>query len=314
MNRTVILIAVLPVLLWANSFDRLKDTIQVDSVILYNPVLTTSLSLVPGGGLLYTKHYAKGSVFLATEVLIGTQAVMRHNWYRESFKPYNIASHFYDSLYTEFHKDSIGEKDTVGLMSARNSRDLREFDIEDTRTDWLNWSTWFGGIFLWNLGSSLDASNQFTGEPFPEPKRAGGLSAIPFTGAGQFYNGEISKASMFATVQIGCLISAINFQRLMNDAEAYENSLRALPDSLYFKIPPEERDQWRGRYNDAQRSRTMFMWYGVFFYIFGIADASVDAHLNGFNEHFDITGGVDPMEGKISLTLSGTFGKSSVYQ
>ncbi len=314
MKRTLILITILTSLLWANPFERLDDSLEVDSVILYNPALTTSLSIIPGGGLFYTKRYAKGTVFLGMEALMGSQAVMRHRWYRESYKPYNIASDYYDSLFADLGTIEGTIKDSINVMSARNSRDLREYEIEKARIDWLNWSTWFGGIFIWNLGSALDASNQFTGEPFPEPKRAGGLSAIPFTGAGQFYNGEISKGAMFATVQIGCMISAINFSRLMKDAEEYKENLLALPDSIYVQLPSNEKDEWNGKYEAAQRSRTMFMWYGVFFYMFGIADAAVDAHLAGFEDHFEISGAVDPIEGKMSFTLNGEFGKNYVYR
>ncbi len=313
MKRTLILITLLTSLIWADNFQILDDEIQQDPIVTYNPAITTSLSIIPGGGLFYSRHFAKGGLFLSTEVLLGTGAVARHRSYRDAFKPFQNASRSYDSLYREFSNALPDNQDTVALMSARNNRDLLEFEIEKKRIDWLNWSTWFTGVYLWNIGSALDASNQFSGVEFPEPKRAAALAAIPFSGAGQMYNGEISKGAMFASIQIGCLISAINFQRLMNDAEQYEDNLEALPDSLYHKIPDGERSDWQTKFESAQTSRTMFMWYGLFFYLFGIADATVDAHLNGFEEHFDISGAVDPVDGRISLTLSGEFGSNSTF-
>ncbi len=308
MKRTLLLITILTSVLMANTFQILEDQVEQDSIVKYNPAITSALSVIPGGGLFYSRHFAKGGLFLSTEVLLGTGAVSRHRSYRNAYEPFHNSSRSYDSLYREFNSALDDDRDTVGLMSARNHRDLLEFEIEKKRIDWLNWSTWFTGVYIWNIGSAIHASNHFTGEQYPETKRAAALSAIPFTGAGQMYNGEISKGAMFATVQIGCLISAINFQRLMNDAEDFENNLQALPDSLYHKIPDGERGDWKAKFESAQRSRTMFLWYGIFFYLFGIADASVDAHLSGFEKHFDISGAVDPIDGRMSLTLSGDFG------
>ena len=284
---------------WANTFEKLEDTVEVDSVRLYNPYLTTSLSLIPGAGQIYTKHYTKGGIFFATELLMGTQSLMRWRWYHQSFDTYYAASKYYDSTLTEFNKipdSSVTATDSTNLALAYHSKYLSEFDIEKSRIDYINWSTWFGGIFLWNLIDAAGVSNRFDGVDNPSPKRAALLSAIPFTGAGQFYNGQFFKGAMVSVVEIACMVSAINLQGIMNLSEEYPISMKAENEDLYNMIPYANQQEWNGRFDNAARTRTMFMWYGVIFYLYGIVDAMVDAHLHNFDSHFKITANVSPID------------------
>lgn len=298
----------------ANSFDLLKESEVEDTLPVYKPGVTTALSLIPGGGQIYTRHFAKGGIFLGTELLMAGQTYIRWKDFHDAYDPYYDAKNLYDSLYNHYSllpPENVTLSDSTLLIRAMNDRDIREFDIEARRIDYVNYAAWFGGIYLWNLVDGFGVSNVFQGVENPTPKRAALLSAIPFTGAGQFYNGNFFKGAMVSVVEIGCMITAINFQRLMNDAEEYEDRLSAMPDSLYQKVPRSEREQWETRYKNASTDRTKFMWYGIFFYIYGIADAAVDAHLHGFDRHFHITGGVDPVDGKMSFALSGEFGSRS---
>ncbi len=310
--RFFILVLCLVFSLSANSFDQLNEKITEDTLPLYHPGVTTALSIIPGGARIYTGRYKRAALFFGVELLMGSQAYMRWRWYHDAYEPYYDARSKYDSLYSHVYSGTLSAPDSVQELSKMasliNRRDLLEFDIEKARTDYLNWSVWFGGIYLWNLVDAVGASNRFQGAENPTPKRAALLSAIPFTGAGQFYNGRFFKGAMVSVVEIACMISAINFTNLRDKAEEYENNLMDLPDSLYHKIPTNELSSWSGRYDNASRSRTMFMWYGVFFYLYGIADAAVDAHLHGFERNFDITGGLDPLNGKISMAFSGEFG------
>ncbi len=310
--KQLLLVLSLIISLSANSFEQLKESEVEDTIPLYNPAVTTSLSLLPGGGQFYTRHFAKGGIFLAAELLMGTQAYNYWVDFHDAYKPYYEKRDVYDSIYSEFIKipdTTIAKADTVTLISALNQRDLAEYDIEQKRIDYINYSAWFTGIYLWNLVDAFGGSNRFPGAENPSPRRAAALSAIPFSGAGQFYNGEWFKGAMVSVVEIGCMVTAINFQRLMNDAEGYEDNLRALPDSSFYKIPYSEQEQWRARYDDASTSRSMFMWYGVFFYLYGVVDAMVDAHLHDFDRNFHITGGVDPVDKKMNFAFSGEFGK-----
>ncbi len=310
--KQLLLIFTLVASLFANSFDQLKEAVTEDSIRLYNPGVTTALSIIPGGGQIATKHFTKGGIFLATELILGTSAFKYWEDYHDAFKPYYKQRNYYDSLNTAFlliPDSSATEEDTINLVKARHQRDLFEFDIEEKRTDYINYSAWFAGVYIWNFVDAIGVSNQFQGNQNPDPRRAGALSAIPFTGAGQIYNGSWFKAGLVSVVEIGCMVSAINFQRLMKDAQDYEKELKQLPDSVYYKIPLEERQAWKNNHNNAKESRTMFMWYGIFFYLYGITDAIVDAHMHGFDRNFHITGGVDPIDKKMNFAFTGEFGK-----
>jgi len=307
MKSIVTLLLLVSFLFPASQFDRLVDQFEsTDTVKLYNPAVTTALSIIPGGGQLYTQHYTRGSLFLGMSLLMGTQSVMRWNWYHWAKDDKQTISNSYDSLLRKL--PTPDSKDSILILSALHDTKLAEFDTERARIDWINWSGWFAGIYAWNLVDAIGCSNRFDGVENPSPKRATLLSAIPFTGAGQFYNGKFFKGAMLSTVQLGCLYSAINFQRVMNSAEKFENELSALPDSSYAKVNYGDRQVWQGRYDAAARSRTMFMWYGVIFYLYGLADASVDAHLHNFERHFQISSSVNPIDGRISFGLNGTFG------
>ncbi len=309
--KQLLLVLTLIFSLSANSFKQLEEEPTEDTLRLYKPTVTASLSLLPGGGQFYTRHFTKGGIFLATELLMGTQAYNYWTSFHDAYKPYYAQKAIYDSLHTEYlntPSSLIKPEQTNTLTSARNRRDLTEYDIERTRIDYINYSAWFTGIYLWNIVDAIGASNQYPGASNPDPRRAAALSAIPFTGAGQFYNGSWFKGAMVSVVEIGCMVTAINFQRLMNDGNEYEKNLRALPDSSFHKIPLAEQLQWENRFDDASTSRTMFMWYGVFFYLYGIADAMVDAHMHGFDRNFHIAGAIDPIEGKMNFAFSTEFG------
>lgn len=316
--RVLLLILSIVVLVCAeqSTFDQLLDPPVEDSVRLYNPVVTGALSLVPGGGQIYTKHFTKGGLFLGTELLLGGIAFDRWQKFHDAYDPLYEAQEdlrlFVDSI---SNKESLERKDTVTYLQKWDFVNRREFAVEERRVEYYNYATWFGGVYLWNLVDGVGVSNRFKGSRNPSPKRAALLSAIPFTGAGQFYNGSFFKGAMVSVVEIGCMLSAINFQGLMDDAEEYGNMLKAeLPDTgNYDRDLNNEINYWEDQFKSIQKRRTRFMWYGVFFYLYGVADAAVDAHLHGFERNFDISGGVDPVNDEFSLSFSGEFGRRRVY-
>lgn len=300
-----------------STFDQLLDPLVEDTVQQYNPVVTGALSLVPGGGQIYTKSFTKGGLFLGTELLLGGIAYDRWQKFHDAYKPLYEAKEEYqilsDSL-AGMNPDSLGKSDTVNLIRSWDFVNKREFAVEERRIEYYNYAVWFGGVYLWNLIDGVGSSNLFSGAEQPTPRRAALLSAIPFTGAGQFYNGSFFKGAMVSVVEIGCMLSAINFQRLENKAENYGNMLnRELPDSgNYDKDLVNELKYWEDQFGGIQKRKTRFMWYGVFFYLYGIADAAVDAHLHGFERNFDISGNVDLVNDEFTLSFSGEFGKRRV--
>lgn len=320
MKKLLLLILSATSLFAANQFDRLVDKFESgDTVKLYKPSTTMALSLIPGGGQYYTHHFARGSMFLGTELLMGSQTALRYKWYTYAKDGRERWSKRYDSLSlklrTKLDTISVTNKteihsDSVQVVTALYEKKLREFEADRAKIDFVNWAGWFGGIYAWNLIDGLGCSNQFKGVENPSPKRAALLSMIPFTGAGQFYNGSFKKGAMVSVVQLGCMYSAINFHQIAKKAKQYDKELIALPDSAYNMLSPGDRKSWEGKSDAARRSQTMFMWYGVIFYLYGMADAAVDAHMYDFENHFKITSGVDPIDGRISFALTGNFGRS----
>lgn len=295
-----------------STFDQLLDPLVEDTIPLYNPAVTGALSLVPGGGQIYTKSFTKGGLFLGTELLLGGIAYDRWQKFHDAYDPIYEAQEelrlFTDSI---VGIDSLTRGDTVTYLKKWDFVNKREFAVEERRIEYYNYATWFGGVYLWNLIDGVGSSNLFKGTENPTPRRAALLSAIPFTGAGQFYNGSFFKGAMVSVVEIGCMLSAINFQRLQNSAEDYGDMLgQELPDSgNYDQDLVNELKYWEDQFKSLQKRKTRFMWYGVFFYLYGIADAAVDAHLHSFERNFDISGNVDLVNDEFTLSFSGEFGK-----
>ncbi len=322
----------------------------------YNPLLTTGLSLIPGGGQIYTGHMIRGPLFLGSEIILGSVAFSRWQRYRDN---YDLLYEAEDSLrssrdkfhnkdfgtptqnfepelepdplkegatakdstkYTEQKKrydryekslDSLNKaivnynnkfvKDTV---LALNDYKLAEYDNREAKYSYYNYATWFGGIYLWNLADGFGVANRFKGVKNPNPKKAAWLSAIPFTGAGQLYNGDIFKAGLVSTMELGCLFSALRYMDLMDFAEEGYRAVANDSNSVKILTDADERKEWQNRYEDAAKIRTRFIWYGVIFYIYGIFDAYVDAELYEFRDKFDILATYDPITEDIGFNLT----------
>jgi hypothetical protein len=320
------------------SFNLIEDSLEIEKTKRrdgeFNPILTTALSLIPGGGQLYTGHFTRSGLFLGTETILGFRGLEGWKDYRKSIDEnkisltnYNKSIKTYDDsiiIYNykidsliEFNNKldlidyNLPEFDTtsyeIEILKAKNSYQLSKYDILNQKLRYFyNPTIWFGGIGIWNLIDGYGVSNHFKGsrDSVRVPKKAALLSAIPFSGAGQVYNGKLFKAGLVSTVQIGCLLSAINFNTLMNEAE--DMYLELSEDSLYKYSPDlsSERSAWKNKYKTAAGYRTTFIWYGVIFYFYGVFDGLADAHLHKFDDKFDITAEFNPIENEITGQFS----------
>jgi hypothetical protein len=187
-------------------------------------------------------------------------------------------------------------------MLLTNKIALAEFDNLHNKARYYNASAFFGAIGVWNLLDAAGISKRVSGVENPNPRAAMALSAIPFTGAGQFYNGDWFKAGLVIASQTAFVFGGVQFQTLMNKSQKYVEELSA--DSSFQYLDKRYRiDEWRNRYNDASRRRTTFFWYAVISYIYGMTDAYVDAALHNFEKRFDISAGFDPMENELALGI-----------
>jgi hypothetical protein len=160
----------------------------------------------------------------------------------------------------------------------------------------------FAAVGIWNILDAAGTSNVILGAENPNPKRAMALSAIPFSGAGQFYNGEWFKAGLVIATQTMFVFSGVQYQYLMKKSQDFPAQLSR--DSTFQDIPKNLRtDAWRNRYSDAAQRRTMFFWYAVIFYIYGMTDAYVDASLYRFEKRFDISAGFLSKDNEIAFNF-----------
>ena len=312
------------------SFDHLDDTVAELSLPTYNPVLTTSLSLVPGLGQYATRHGGKGTLFLGVNALFWSQAIIKY----QAIDAYTRSITYTDTLaslkteidsveidYWAIYHDTLLDSlvredalDTVGssLMGLESSYGLIEINQMHKKASTQNWFIWAGSMYMWNLIDGYGVSNHMRVSTKRTPRKAAFLSAIPFTGAGQWYNGDPFKAGLVSASQIGFFVSAINFSLLRRDIERrgvgiYDYADMLMPDGSTRLVGSINRDAWQSQYKKVGDIRTQFLWYGFIFYMYGIVDAYVDAHLSDFNEKFDITGGYTPWDKKMAFTFSMKF-------
>lgn len=287
--------------------DRIVDP-EVEAVdTAGKPGVTIALSIIPGGGQMYQREFIRGGLFLGFEALFGSIAINRWQSYHGNLRMLDTLQSNYAQLI------SVPEFDTAQALDTLMAIERRAYEAQRMKMLHRNYTAWFAGLYAWNLFDAVGYSGIIRGVSNPNPRRAAALSAIPFLGLGQLYNGKAYKAGLVWAMQIGCMTSAINFQRLMNECGEREIALKsssyhdAKAVSISYKGTIER--EWSGAYDSATRSRTMFMWYGVIFYLYGILDAYVDAHLHGFESKFDIVGGFDPFNEEFGLNLTYDFGK-----
>lgn len=278
----------------------LSETPEADSVRTYNPLFTTSLSLIPGGGQLATKHFTKGFLFLGSEGITGWIAFSQWQDFRES---YDNIHRWQDSLRVLKSKEEFLPKDT---MYVTNKIKLAEFDTKLKRARYYNASAFFGAVGVWNLLDAVGVSERVLGVENPNPRVAMALSAIPFSGAGQFYNGDWFKAGLVIATQTAFAFGGVQFQMMMHKSEKYREDLAA--DSSFQFLDRDDRiTDWKNRYKNAAQRRTMFFWYSIIFYIYGMTDAYVDAALHNFERRFDITADFNPADNSAAVGFTWKF-------
>lgn len=307
-KKLVLLLGIIVLPLCAKrGIDRIVEDAPETVDTLGKPGVTIALSLIPGGGQIYQRDFIHGGLFLGFEALLGSVAIDRWQKYHISLdRADTLQQHYLSILQTP-------DFDTLAAMDTLIALEKMRYDASRKKRLHRNYSAWFAGLYAWNLFDAVGYSGVIKRVENPNPRRAAALSAIPFLGLGQLYNGKSYKAGLVWAMQIGCMSSAINFQRLMNEAEDRQTGLLASSYMATDAVPRSYEGAiekyWENSYNSAARSRTMFMWYGVMFYLYGILDAYVDAHLYNFDSKFDIVGAYNPLDEEIGFTLTYDFGK-----
>lgn len=261
--------------------------------------LAGSLSLLlPGAGQFYTRQYFKGSIVMASEALtIG------------------IALYWYDSYKTfgDKKKPLLLKADTssgAARLKLLNDAMMTEFDARRAKYRMINALAWSGGIYAYGF---LNAIGKATIDDHSEKSslKAGLLSAIPGLGLGQWYNGSISKAGLIFMGQMSLGVAAANYHRLMTKAEREKKKLDDL-DTLDNKMFIEMKNsgyltRWENERQGAFKNRNAFLWYSIFYYMYGIFDAVVDAQLHDYPEKMKLYPDLVPSGQGVELRLHYNF-------
>ncbi|MCX7727745.1 MAG: DUF5683 domain-containing protein, partial [Chitinispirillaceae bacterium] len=152
-----------------------------EKFLIRNPVLVGSMSLLPGGGQLYSRHYIKGGLFIGSEILLGSVAFFWHNTHKQ-----RLDNSF---LYSKLSEMAPNEKES---LSMRELAFLWNYDARVAKYSRDNAISWFIGAYVFNIFDALECSNFFKNDEKKEPAKAAYFGIIP--GGGQIYNGALSKA------------------------------------------------------------------------------------------------------------------------
>jgi hypothetical protein len=276
-----------------------KDTVrtalhsQIKIDIPFKPYKAGLLSaILPGAGQCYTGHYYKSGMFFIAETVIGC---MCYNFaYEKKYFHDNTQSaldsviSYKDSIYvkTSTTTGSTGEDSTYYDSTFLGTHYKMKYDYQkfletENNSYYYQSLIWLIGVYYWNILDAVKNTGYFANDNTRNPATAGWLSAIPVLGLGQFYNGELSKAGMVFTVQLSMCYMVYNYNDLMRTCE--KNLSRICTPGT-----PESRDadsagmasKWESKRSDAFKNRNMWGWYAIAFYIYGILDAVVDAHLH----------------------------------
>jgi hypothetical protein len=250
-------------------------------------------ALLPGCGQVYTGHYYKGSMFFAAETILG---FVCYNYYSQDKYFHDNTMRLFDSVTS--YKDSILIKSSTIRNKAntedstysdstfyethyRMQYDYQKFLERENRSVLYQGIIWLSGLYYWNILDAIKCSGFFNNNNVRDPAKAGWLSAVPVLALGQFYNGELSKAGMIFTVQLSMGYMVYNYNNTMRICENHIRQISTPGTREGRDVDSADMaSKWESKRSDAFKNRNMWGWYSIAFYMYGILDAVVDAHLH----------------------------------
>ncbi|MFP4014442.1 MAG: DUF5683 domain-containing protein [Chitinispirillaceae bacterium] len=242
-------------------------------------------AVLPGAGQFYAGHPYRGGTFLALEAVSGGVALF---WHAEENRRRVEVERFRDSV--RFCEEAAlgleGEAFDLMMLRAGNFSIYREralFEARQARLTSYNALAWMMGGYVFNLMDAAGESGLWVEPGLRDPQKAGWLAAIPGLGLGQLYNGSPSKAGMVFMTQFSLGVMAFNNHRMMSGAQEQYNRMRD-STSAQYDHRLEHLGYWKDQYDQAFSRRNSYLWYSLFFYLYTIFDAVVDAHLSDYEE------------------------------
>lgn len=282
----------------------------------HSPLLAGGASLIiPGMGQIYTGRYARGTIFLSAEAIMGIVAYTRYDYYL--FKKDLLEAAQQEVAVRRNTLDQLQDQDEItdsteleNALSAWQIAFLEEqvesYNLEFSKRGLYNSLLWLGGTHIYNIMDAIASTNAFKDNEPRNPPLAGALSAIPFLGLGQIYNGAISKAGLVLLSQGALAGLAYNYDYLRREAEDY---LLELLDSETVSETLKENYQgvWQSKIRNAVQLRNTYLWYGLLFYMYGIFDAVVDAHLHDIEDRMKLRPDLSVSAERVGLHLNLVF-------
>lgn len=309
------------------------DSAPPDSQVIRNPWVAGALSaVIPGAGQMYTRSYVKGPLYLVSEVGLGLYAANRFRaaekfdddikrfnreyerlrdslpgpdtsaWYR-----WETITDSVDTAGMVVWSDTVADS-IIGPTVYRMARDTAMLKRDKLRNSAYQSLWWGASCHMYCILDALEKSGRFRNDEPRNPKAAGWLSAIPFLGLGQWYNGRLSKAGMIFMVQTSTALMAYNNHRILVRSE---RELRQMSDpsrTEYSVVNELENgdefyDEWDSSRKQAFRNRNTYLWYSLFFYFYNVFDAVVDAHLHDHSRRMQLEPDLVPGDNTVGMRM-----------
>jgi hypothetical protein len=266
--------------------------------------------LIPGAGQFYTREYVRGALVIGAEAVTGfylgsNAASARREQVALDNELENVSMYrgIIDS--TKFDTLPNGNPDSSKVLDTRYvstiykvKADTARFQRDKDRAVAYQAGCWLGGTYLYSILKAIDMTGRFKTSTPKKPVVAGWLSAIPFLGLGQYYNGSLAKAGVVLMTQtsLGCI--ALTNHMLMVEAEKHLSEVLSYSDyELSAADKSTYQTQWSGDRSKAFTDRNTYLWYFLLFYFYGIFDAVVDAHLHDYPARMRLEPDLEPRAG-----------------
>lgn len=243
--------------------------------------LTLAFSVFPGGGQFYTGHSVRGGFLLAIELGLIYEVFYNKPQQQQrrldDASPHRDSANYYTRLLLESpSKDSVFDWQKkrsyhAGRVRFFNDKKLTEEDLRRSELAWLV------GLHVYGFFDAYGIWKNNQGRSF-ETRSVSGAAwrAALVPGLGQIYNQEYGKAGLLYMAIIGSVASYQSRQQMVDYYVKRHRTAVREGNTTESSELAEELTFFR-------KKRNQYIWGLALFYLYSIADASVDAMLSDFD-------------------------------
>lgn len=236
-------------------------------------------ALLPGGSQFYTQHYVRGGFLAGMELALAFEVFynkpLQQKQRLEESKLSRDSASYYSALLIQHggYQATWDARRRYFLERARSINDIKLIEEDLRRSE----MAWMFGLHLYGLMDGYGIWKHNQGRSTEQRSVESALwRALLVPGWGQIYNEEYGKAGLLYMSILGGVVSyqsrqgmVDHFRNRVQTAQAEGNgSLATLleEDLLFFR-----------------KKRNQYVWGMTLFYLYSIADATVDAALSDFD-------------------------------